>query len=144
MSVSDYSEAVGVFRDHTRAARAVDALRQAGIGDAEIQVTVYGLHEGGPSRHASEMKRIIVHVRAAGREADAIGIFFSYGANNADLPPGTRLEHGSIIGAKPETVDLIARGPATGGASNSLFGEMTAPGHPDEIIIADNPNAPHG
>ncbi len=144
MSTTEHSEVVGVFRDQTSVDQAVEALRQAGIGDAQIRLTMYDPRESGASPHASEMKRIIVHVEAEGREAEIVGILVSHGANNADLPPGTRLEHGSIISADPETVDLIPKEPSSELSSGSLFGEVTEPGHPDEISLEDNSNYPHG
>src|SRR5437868_14532863 len=129
MSITEHSEAVGVFRDQASVDQAVDALRQAGIGEAQIRITVYDPHEGGYYPHLTELKRIIVHVEAEkGREAEIVGILFSHGANNADLPPGTRLEHGSIISGNPETVDLIPKEPSSEFSSGDLFGEVTEPG----------------
>ena len=66
-----------------------------------------------------------------------------HGANNADLPAGTMLVHGTIIFADAETVDLIPGSTASAdqSSSDSLSGEAKVPGHPDEITRMDNPNA---
>ena len=147
MSITEHSEVVGVFRDQASVDQAVDALRQAGIGETQIRLTTYDPPAGDASQHASEMKRIIVHVKADGRESEIVGILVSHGANNGDLPEGTRLEHGSIISADPETVDLDLipqKSPDSELSTDSLFGEVTEPGHPDEIRLEDNSNYPHG
>lgn len=145
MSTGEHPEAVGVFRDQTSVDRAVEALRQAGIGDAQIQRTVYDPHEGGASPYAAEMRRIIVHVEAEeGREPVILDILVSNGANNGDLPPGTRLEHGAIIRADQETVDLIPKEVTSETETGGIFEEVTEPGHPDEIELEDSSNSPHG
>ena len=144
MSTTEHSEVVGVFRDQTGVNQAVDALKQAGIGESQIRLTTYDPHADESFPHLTEMKRFIVHVESEGRDAEIVGILFSHGANNADLPPGTRLDHGTIISGDSETVDLLPKEPASEVASGSFFGEVTDPGHPDEISLEDSSNYPHG
>lgn len=126
MSRVDYSDIVGVFRDRTQANRAIDGLKQAGIGEDRIQLTEYNLHtteEAYSSAHQETDTRLIVHVKADGREQEAVGILFDNGANNADIPPGTMLVHGSLVRTNSEPVDLVP-GPRTEeGSSESFFGE---------------------
>ena len=55
-----------------------------------------------------ENTRIIVTVKAEGKDKEAFGILFTSGANNADLPPGMFLRDGKIVTSKVETTDLIA------------------------------------
>lgn len=144
MGNSDQSTIFGVFRDRSKADHAVEELKQAGFKEDQVKLTLYSppAAEESPS-HADS--RIIVTVQADGREQDAVGILFNNGANNADLPPGTVIEHGSIISAQGETTDLIPEQTAnTGFTEHSFFGEGQEPGHQDEIEIIDNPNAPHG
>jgi hypothetical protein len=138
MENTDQPNVAGVFRDHAKADHAIDELKQAGFREDQLKLALYS-----PQR--AEDSRFIVTVRAGDRQQDAVGILFSYGANNADLPPGTILEHGSIIGSQGETTDLIPE--QTAGSDftvHSFFAEEHVPGHPDEIEIIDNPNAPHG
>ena len=144
MSTGEHAEVVGVFRDQTSANQAVEALKQAGIGDAQIRLTGYDPHEGGDSPYAAEMKRIIVHVEAEGRETEIVDILVNNGANNGDLPPGTRLEHGAIVRADQETVDLIPKEATSETETGGIFEEATEPGHPDEIDLGDSSNYPHG
>jgi hypothetical protein len=105
---------VGVFREQTKADRAVEELKQAGFTEDQITSKVVSpqtvLEEQTP-----ENTRIIVTVNADGRDKQAFGILFSGGANNADLPPGMSLE---------ETVDIIPKPELEGSFSNdSFFGE---------------------
>jgi uncharacterized membrane protein YeaQ/YmgE (transglycosylase-associated protein family) len=65
--------------------------------------------------------RVLVHVLAEGREPEAIAILVSHGANNADLPLGTTLYHGSLIAA-PDAPDAQVATPSTaGGPSLSVI-----------------------
>ena len=138
MENTDQPNAAGVFRDRAKADHAIDELKQAGFREDQLKLALYS-----PQRE--EDSRFIVTVRAGERQQDAVGILFSNGANNADLPPGTVLEHGSIIGSQGETADLIPEQPASSDFTpHSFFAEEHEPGRPDEIEIMDNPNAPHG
>jgi len=127
MNTVDYSHIVGVFRDRTQADRAVEELKQAGIGEDQIEVTEYNLRTTeeaeGLSRYNANT-RIIVHVQAEGKEQGAVGILVQNGANNADIPPGTQLVRGSIVDADSETADLIPEQPADEGSTDSFFGTM--------------------
>ena len=144
MGTLEQSNIVGIFRERTRADQAIDELKQAGFREDQVKLTFYSPQaaEEFPS-HAES--RIIITVQAEGREQDAVGILFNNGANNADLPPGTVLEHGSIISSQAETTDLIPEQPVdTDFTEHSFFAEEHEPGHADEIEIIDNPNYPHG
>lgn len=127
MNTVDYSHIVGVFRDRTRADRAVEELKQAGIGEDQIEVTEYILRtteEAESSARYNANARIIVHVQAEGKEQGAVGILVQNGANNADIPPGTQLVRGSIVDADSETADLIPEQPADAGSTDSFFGTL--------------------
>ncbi|HVB72880.1 MAG TPA: hypothetical protein VNE38_04925 [Ktedonobacteraceae bacterium] len=143
MDDAKYSHIVGVFRDRPQAEQAIEALKQAGFGGDQIQLTEYRLHTEedaqSPSLNESD-KRIIVHVKAENREQDAVGILANHGANNADIPSGTRLVHGSIVNGDSETVDLVPEQSADATASDSLFGEGTAQIQAGNISIMDDPN----
>ncbi len=150
MSTTDYSDIVGVFRDRSKADQAIEGLKQAGMSEGQIHLIefdpnpeVEAVEVDSVSQHVSA-KRFIVHVKAEGREQEAVGILVENGANNADLPPGTMLVHGTIVGANAESVDLVPDQSHKEGFSDSFFGQAAAPGHPDDISIMDNPNAPHG
>ena len=144
MGATDQSDIVGVFRDRSSADHAIDELKQAGFKENQVKVTLY-IPQAAEESHSHPDSRTIVTVQAEGREQDAVGILFNNGANNADLPPGTVLEHGSIISSQAETTDLIPEQTADAGfTEHSFFGEGQEPGHRDEIEIIDNPNAPHG
>ena len=127
MNTVDYSHIVGVFRDRTQADRAVEELKQAGIGEDQIEVTEYILRtteEAESSARYNANTRIIVHVQAEGKEQGAVGILVQNGANNADIPPGTQLVRGSIVDADSETADLIPEQSADVGSTGSFFGKV--------------------
>src|SRR5229473_6710333 len=142
MSTTDFSDIVGVFRDRSNAEQAMESLKQAGFGEDHIQLTEFnppGAEETpSPTLQASEM-RLIVLVKTSDRDQEAVGIMAQHGANNADLPAGTRLVHGTVITANAETVDLIPGSTASANqsSSDSLFGEAQVPGHPGEITMMD-------
>ncbi|HWZ17753.1 MAG TPA: hypothetical protein VNW73_03060 [Ktedonobacteraceae bacterium] len=48
-------------------------------------------------------KRLLVNVEADGKQQEAVGIMVNNGANNADIPPGTELVHGSLVSSNSET-----------------------------------------
>src|SRR5260370_9386069 len=106
MGTSDQSDIVGVFRDRSGADHAIEELKQAGFKEDQVKLTFY-IPQATEEFHSHADTRIIVTVQAEDREQDAVGILFNNGANNADLPPGTVLGHGSIISSQEETHDLI-------------------------------------
>src|SRR6266516_1776257 len=100
MNTVDYSHVVGVFRERSNAERAIDKLKRIDIGEHQIQLNEYNLQtaEGiGSSSRQESNKRLIVNVDADGKEQEAVGIMVNNGANNADIPPGTELVHGSPL-----------------------------------------------
>ena len=157
-----YSNIVGVFRDRTNADEAIEALKQAGIGENTIELTEYnpdgaeeeqdaplvssGISEKGDviSLVTSETsaQRFLVHVRAEGREQEAVAILVSCGSNNSDLPHGTALVEGSIVSAEGATGGSATKHPTPGEPSESFFGTAKAPGHPADISIMDSPTPP--
>ncbi len=157
-----YSNIVGVFRDRTNADHAIEALKQAGIGENTIELTEYNpvgaeeeqgvpLVASGTSEKGDVMslvesgmsaQRFLVHVRAEGREQEAVAILVSCGANNSDLPHGTALVEGSIVSTEGATSGSAAKHPTPGEPSESFFGTAKAPGHPADISIMDKPTPP--
>ena len=142
-----YSHMEGVFRERKNAEQALNELKQAGFRETEL--TVYD-----PQPHAAETEeadhlslvdsgmRFLVQVLAGGREKEAVEILVSNGANNADLPPGTKLSQGSIIGSTDAT-DAQGATPSTAGtSSDSFFGKAKSPGHPNDVSIMDNLDNP--
>ena len=111
MQNTDPSPIVGVFRDQAKADHAIEELKQAGFTEDQITSRVVSLHSA-PEEQTPENTRIIVTVKAEGRDTQAFGILFSGGANNADLPPGMSLE---------ETVDLIPKPELEGSFSKDSF-----------------------
>src|SRR5690242_17065895 len=95
----EYSDIVGVFRERSQAEEAMEGLKQAGFAEDEMDLKEYELQGGvealtsNPALQPSN-KRVIVHVKAPGKEQEAVGILAQYGANNADIPVGTKLVHG--------------------------------------------------
>jgi hypothetical protein len=145
MENTDLSIVAGVFRDHAKADRAIDELKQAGFRDDQLSSTVYNQHTEQEAPGSSEYSRTVVAVMAEGREQDAVGILFENGANNADLPPGVLLKHGTLVSAEQEAVELIPKQEVDAGFSkDSFFGKEQVPGHPGEADMMDNPNFPHG
>ena len=137
-----YSHMVGVFRERTHAEQALNELKQAGFQETEL--TVYDPHpaaEAVDSLQGDAGMRVLVHVLAEGKEQEAVAILVSHGANNADLPLGTELYHGSLTGASDAQGATHA---TAAGPSESFFSTAKAPGHPGDISITDNPNTPHG
>jgi hypothetical protein len=125
MNSVDYAHVVGVFRERSNAEQAIDKLKQIGIGEDQIQLTEYTLEntEKASSLSQETNKRLIVNVEANGKEQEAVGIMVTNGANNADIPPGTELVHGSLISSNSETPDLNPRQPTGESASESFFGK---------------------
>ncbi len=134
----DPSSIVGVFRDRAKAKHAVDELKQAGFRDDQITSALYSL-EPSQKTQTPENSRIIVTVKAEGRDQQAFGILFNNGANNADLPPGLELSDSEIVSSPPETVDLIPEPTlAADFPDDSYFGEVEVPGHSGEPGILDS------
>ncbi len=147
MSTTDYSDIVGVFRDRSQADQAVDELKQAGFSTDEIQLTEFELQgavetlSSSPSLQPSN-KRIIVHVKSPGREQEAVGIMAQHGANNADIPAGMKLVHGTLTSTEAETVDLVPGQSNEESPSSSFFGDPITPGHSNDISIMDRSDLP--
>lgn len=79
-------------------------LKQAGF--QETGLIVYDPHpveEAVDSSQVDSGMRVLVQVLAEGREQEAVEILVSNGSNNSDLPPGTKLYHGSIIDSTDAT-----------------------------------------
>jgi hypothetical protein len=139
MQNTDPSPIVGVFRDHAKADHAVEDLKQAGFREDQITSAVVSLQTASEEQ-TPENSRIIVTVKADGRDKQAFGILFNSGANNADLPPGMILRDSNIVSSQAETVDLIPEPTLEAGFSkDSFFGEVKVPGLSDEPGILDNP-----
>src|SRR5437667_7812844 len=122
MENTDSTPILGVFRDQAKADPAIEELKQAGFTEDQITSKVVGLHTAS-GETTPENTRIIVIVKADGRDKQAFGILFSNGANNADLPPGMALS-GTILTSEGKTVDLIPAPELEGSFSkDSYFGE---------------------
>ncbi len=141
-----YSHIVGVFRERAQADQAMEALKQAGIGDEEPQLTEYNPHgeEGSvDSTQFEPERRFLVHVLAVGKEQDAVEVLIRCGANNSDLPPGTALVRGSIINTNEPIADHAPASPAVGTSSDSLFEKSKPVSHPTDVKVMDDPTFNH-
>jgi hypothetical protein len=128
---------IGVFRDRAKADNAVVELMQAGFREDQIQSAVVSLQTV-PEEQTPENARIIVTVKAEGKDKEAFGVLFNSGANNADLPPGMSLIDGKIVSSQAETTDLIPEPTLEASFSkDSYFGEVKEPGVSDEPIMGD-------
>lgn len=95
---------VGIFRSRARVDDAVEALKEANFGEDQIDVTEYqGAH--------TENYRLIVQVRASGRDHEAVGILVHHGANNSDLLPGTAMVRGNLVLRDREAVSTPSQQP---------------------------------
>ena len=127
------SPIVGVFKEQTKAEQAVEKLKQAGFTDDQIRSKVVSLHSASEEQ-TPENTRIVVTVKAGGKDKQAFGILFSSGANNADLPAGMSLSDGKIVGSQEETVNLIPKPELEGSfSSDSFFAEQKDLGAPDQL-----------
>jgi len=146
MDNTDPLTVVGVLRDHAKADRAIEDLKQAGFRDDQLSSTVYNLGTAQEVQGPSEHSRIVVTVRAHSEkeEAKAFGILFDNGANNADLPPGTILKHGAIVSAEQETTDLVPEPELEASFTKDSFFGQEKESDREEFGIMDNPNFPHG
>lgn len=123
MQNTEPSPIVGVFRDQEKAKHAVEKLKQAGFTGDQVTSKVVSLHSASEEQ-TPENTRIIISVKAEGKDKEAFGILFSSGANNADLPPGISLSDSRIVTSQEETVDLIPKPELEGSFTNdSFFGE---------------------
>ena len=130
-----YSHMEGVFRERKNAEQALNELKQAGFRETEL--TVYD-----PQPHAADEAvnislvdsgmRFLVQVLAEGRETEAVEIMVNNGANNADLPPGTKLSQGSIIGSNDATATDAQGATHSTAGTDSFFGTAKAPSHPND------------
>jgi hypothetical protein len=144
MENTNPSPIVGVFREQTKADHAVEELKQAGFTEDQVISRVVSL-QAASEEQTPENTRIIVTVKADGKEKQAFGILLDSGANNADLPPGMELSDSNIVNTPAETVDLIPQPELEVGFSNhSFFPEEKEPGGSEEFGTMDNPNYPHG
>ncbi len=118
MDTAKYAHIVGVFRDRAKADQAVEAIKQAGM--SAVELTVYDPQAAGvvdtpvdtraveTAARLATATRFLVHVLAEGREQDAVSILADCGANNADIPPGTLLVHGSIVSTDEDGAHRVA------------------------------------
>jgi hypothetical protein len=137
MTTVDYSDIVGVFRERSQAEEAMEELKQAGFAEDEMDLKEYELQEGVEALTTNPVlqlsnKRVIVHVKASGREQEAVGILAQHGANNADIPIGTQLVHGALVGTGIETPDLLPGQANEIIVPDDLFEEGQVPGAPVE------------
>ena len=124
MQNTEPSPIVGVFRDQAKAEHAMEQLKQAGFSDEQVRSKEVRLQTSS-EEPTPENTRIVVIVRAEGRDREAFGILFSNGANNADLPAGVTLSDSRIVDSQEETVDLVPEPELEGSFSNtSFFGEQ--------------------
>jgi hypothetical protein len=137
MQNTDPSPIVGVFRNHANADHAVEELKQAGFTEDQITSRVVSLHST-PEEQTPENSRIIVTIKADGRDKQAFGILFNNGANNADLPPGVSLSDSRIVTSQEETVDLIPEPSLEAGfTTDSYFGEVKESDLSEKPVMGD-------
>lgn len=126
MDTRRYSHVVGVFRERAGAQQAIEELKRAGMSENQMQLTVYSPNVDGEMLHSHQ--RFVLHVDAEGREQEAVGIMANCGANNADLPAGTTLEHGSIVGVGADGTERVPE-ELMYGNSDQFFGDTQLPDH---------------
>lgn len=143
METVEYSDIVGVFRERSQAEEAMAELQQAGFAEDAMDLKEYELQGGlealttNPTLQSSN-KRVIVHVKAPGKEQEAVGILAQHGANNADIPVGTQLVHGVLVGTGVESPDLIPGQANEATTPDDLFEQEPTPGVPVEPEKQDN------
>src|SRR5579859_665913 len=133
MTTVDYSDIVGVFRERSQAEEAMEELRQAGFAEDAMDLKEYELQGGVEALTTNPVlqpsnRRVLVRVKAPGKEQEAVGILAQHGANNADLPVGTQLVHGVLVGTGIETPDLLPGQANEATAPDDLFEEGQVPG----------------
>ena len=116
---TDYAHIIGVFRTQEQADVAIAALKQAAFAEDRILVTDYHTEQAADTR-------FLVHVMAAEREQEAVGILAHHGANNTDIPPGTEIVHG----------DLTLRDPHAA----SSFSQQSTPPEPGDLPMPNELN----
>ncbi len=137
MTTVDYSDIVGVFRERSQAEEAMEELKQAGFAEDEMELKEYELQGGVEALTTNPVlqpsnRRVIVHVKAPGKEQEAVGILAQHGANNADLPVGTQLVHGTLVGTGVQSPDLMPGQANEAVVPDDLFEEEQVPGVPTE------------
>ena len=137
MTTVDYSDIVGVFRERSQAEEAMEELKQAGFAEEEMDLKEYELQGGVEALTSNPVlqpsnKRVIVHVKAPGKEQEAVGILAQHGANNADIPVGTQLVRGALVGTGVASPDLLPGQANEATAPDDLFEEGQVPGAPGE------------
>jgi hypothetical protein len=140
---TEFSNIVGVFRDRSQAEQALQALQEAHLSDEQPVLTIYQPaeeqeeesplqpHEEGEEGSLplkTSNTRYLVHIRAEGKEQEAVGILVRFGANNSDLPHGTELVNGSIVGSGKEAAAPAT--PAPEATPDDLFGQGEDTGKP--------------
>lgn len=146
VDTTKYSLIAGVFRERADADQGIEALKQAGMSEENIHLSVYDPSNGAEetdvdSSPGSSERRFIVQVQAEGREQEAVGLLTSHGANNSDLPPGTTLVHGTIVptgGSKTENAASVT----AGSSADSFFDSVKPASHPNDVRISDDTNTP--
>ena len=133
MQNNDPTPIVGVFKDQSKADHTVEELKQAGFTEDQITSKVVSQRTA-PEEQTAENTRIIVTIKANGKEKQAFGIMFNSGANNADLLPGMSLSGSGNVISEGETVDLIPKPELEGSFSkDSYFGEEKDLGLSDQL-----------
>lgn len=137
METNDFSDIVGVFRERSQAEEAMEGLRQAGFAEDGMDLKEYELQGGIEALTSNPTlqpfnRRVIVHVKAPGKEQEAVGILAQHGANNADVPAGTRLVHGVLVGTGVQTPDLQPGTANEVTPPDDLFEHEPVPGVPVE------------
>lgn len=134
---TEFTDIVGVFRERSQAEEAMEGLKQAGFAGDSMELKEYELQGAAealttnPALQPSN-KRVIVHVNAPGKEQEAVGILAQHGANNADIPVGTQLVHGALVGTGVQTPDMLPGQANDATAPDDLFEEGQVPGTPVE------------
>ena len=133
----EFSDIVGVFRDRSQAEEAMEELKQAGFPEDEMDLKEYELTGGVEALTTNPVllpsnKRVIVHVKAPGKEQEAVGVLAQHGANNADIPVGTKLVHGVLIGTGVQSPDLLPGEANEVPVPDDLFEDEKIPGVPGE------------
>ena len=155
METSEHSTIVGVFREQAQADLAVEQLKQAGFSEDQIQATAYNPTpdastaeeevEGVPQVvGAGRGGRFVVTVNAEGREHEALGVLVNNGANNADLPDGMVLEHGTLVSEQGENATLAPQEGVDAAAGSTTFFDKTKDAGQEGDVKVDRPNLPRG
>ena len=106
-----YTHIIGVFRTREQADKAIAALKEAEFAEDAILLTDYHTEQTADTR-------FLVHVMAANREQEAVGLLAHHGANNSDLPPGTEIVNGDLMLRDPHADSSLSPQPTTGEADD--------------------------